>query len=222
MERDFTNVDEDGIPICIGEYMEEHPKCDICPIETKDKCMDEQVLEEKRDPDILNNEGEPECFGKYYSDYSRKCNKLCDSAIMCSKLSKDVKLHLPVVNNKPCGSVRDPYSQTKEAPKVDQFKYTPEKTYSYSGYSSGYNSGYSYSMGSIPGRPNMSPEAIEHFYGVRPHPNPIVPGQFEGEDWYVRLMKEFVLRTFQHGVQVMGSLLIEMISKVRWAPKTED
>lgn len=207
MIRDFTNLDENGIPECFGECIELDPVCLECPRETRDRCIDEKIEDEKRDPDTLDYFGEPKCFGKHYSDYSKKCTKECDSAITCVENNRKDRVHLPVLNNKPPTNVSDPYKS-----KVNPFEY---KTPSYS-------APYSSPTVAAPPKPFMSNETIEQRYGVRPHPNPIVPGQFEGEEWYVRLGKEFVLQTTNHGIKVMAELLMTMFSRIRWAPSTEN
>lgn len=206
MIRDPTTTDESGIPFCYGDILEESEGCKKCPGEIKSRCLEETDLEATRDPDLLDPMGKPDCFGKHYSEYSRKCTKMCDFAIQCSSKCKSNKVtSLPVLNNKPT-SVRDPY-------KMSPFTFTsstpqpPKET--------------SYIVGPT-GKPFLSEEKSLALYGRKPHPNPLVIGQFDGEKWYERLMKEFVLNTLKHAVTVMGNLVVDMLSRIRWAPKDKD
>lgn len=202
MIRDPTNTDDSGIPICFGDILEEGEACRACPNEIKSRCLEETDLESTRDPDLLNSYGKPDCFGKYYSEYSRKCTKECDFAIQCAQKCKYNKMSLPVLNTKPT-SVRDPYKTSPFA-----FNSTTAKEASY--------------IVTPSGKPLLNEEKAIELYGKRLHPNPLIIGQFEDEKWYERLFKEFVLKTAQHAVTVMGNLIVDMISKIRWAPKDKE
>ena len=207
MERDFKNVDENGVPICFGNCIDDHQVCLMCDEDVRDRCSDEKVLEGIRDPDDFTTTGQPDCFGKYYGEYSKKCNEECNYPMQCSKASKlppDKKVHLPVVNNKTPDCVTEPY-------KTKPFEY---KTSSVTRTMSSSNF-------TIPPKPYMSNTEIEKVYNLKPHPNPIVPGQFEGEEWYERLGKEFVLRTGESAIKVFAELLLTMFSRIKWAPKVK-
>lgn len=207
-------TDNNGIPMCFTEYAEFSEGCMKCPADIKDRCMDEKSEEDNRDPDLVNNYlGKPNCYGKY-SEYSTKCNKLCDFSSPCAKKvkeEKDDKYHLPVV--KPTlSNIRNVYEYKQQTTPISPFSTSSSSTQSKT----------VFSAPSFDRRPQISQEQAEELYGRRLHPNPIIDGQFEGEPWYSRLMKEFVLKTTQHAVHVMGTLLIDMLGKVRWAPTDED
>lgn len=211
MRRDFNSIDENGVPNCFGDCEELNEVCLQCPREIRDRCIDETIDNDKRKPTDFDYFGEPNCLGKYYSEYSKICNEECEYLTVCKKTvtNKPNKVHLPVINSKPSSNVSDPY-KTKVTPFSDSKPtyYTTPSTQS------------NVTVSSVP-KQYMSNETIERQYGVKPHPNPIVPGQFEGEEWYERLGKEFVLRTGESAIKVFAELLLTMFSRIKWAPKVK-
>ena len=213
--RNPEAVDRNGIPMCFTEYAEFSEGCQKCPADIKDRCIEEQSEEDKRDPDLVDNYlGKPRCY-KRYSEYSTKCNKRCDFSDACSKeneTKKTDKFYLPVIKQSP-SSIKNVYEYKQHSSTVvSPFSSSPSSTQTKT----------VFSAPNFDRKPQISQEQAEELYGRRLHPNPIIDGQFEGEPWYSRLMKEFVLKTTQHAVHVMGTLLIDMLGKVRWAPTDED
>jgi hypothetical protein len=209
VSRNHEVVDSSGVPMCFGEHSNSSNACDNCPMQIKERCLEEKSDEDGREPDVVDNFlGKPLCFGKY-GEYSTKCNKLCDFARDCEVKGKGTSLHLPIVQNTGSSGIKNVY-ETK--PTTPFNFYTPPKT-SVPSTSSAY-----FNIPTSNKKPDLSSEQCEELYGRKFHPNPIIDGQFEGEPWYSRLLKEFVLKTTQHGVSVMGSLLIDMLGRIRWAP----
>jgi hypothetical protein len=204
-------TDSNGIPMCFTEYADFSDACQRCPDEIKERCIDEKAEEDKRDPDLVDSYlGKPRCYKKY-SEYSTKCHKQCDFSDSCSKESETKrvdKFYLPVIKQTP-SSIKNVYEYKPSTSNSNTFSYS-SSTKSV------------FSTQNFDKKPYLSQEQAQELYGRRLHPNPIIDGQFEGESWYSRLVKEFVLKTTQHAIHVMGSLLIDMIGKVRWAPTDEE
>lgn len=168
----------------------------------------------------------PDCFGSLYSKYSAVCQEECNYTYDCRKekvpewkreaisdAKKDGVYRLPVLQNTPSTTIIDPptRSWTKPVQYWDSYKpATPSYTQNFSSTTS---------VQSYQNRPNLTEDQYMEFYGALPARNALVPGQFEGESWYVRLGKEWMLRSIGYAVQVAGQLLVEMIGRIRWSPK---
>lgn len=219
VSRDPSKVDHLGKPYCFCDYSDQDAKCvDLCPEEISEKCEDDTNRERLRVPYDISNNGKPSCYGKHFSEYSNLCAKDCDHTYGCSEEKDKVKSPferppivspykpLPVIVERPISKLADPYS-TSYRPTVTSTSVInkPQEFYS-----------------NIPPPtqpPKLTPEEYDKYYGRRLHPNPIIEGQFEGEEWYSRLGKEFLKRVGHYAIQIWGQLLTESISNVRWAPK---
>lgn len=235
MKKNPLSIDEDGAPVCFGRCDESDKVCiEDCDPDVRDRCCDEKTQDIERIPNKLNDiTNKPDCFGRLYSSYSEVCQDDCAFRYGCRRDSnadgwkkeaiedwKQDRLHLPVLNTRPSTTIIDPPSK----PVQQSYKPVPywenTRPYTPSTYSPGYTTNTNSHQLSINiNRPNLSDQEYIDIYGARPARNAIVPYQFENEAWYSRLGKEFILRSVMYAVQVAGQLIVEMISRIRWAPK---
>lgn len=239
MTKNPLETDEDGVPKCYGRCDENDVVCsEDCPSDLKEKCENETESDHVRNPEDLDLDGKPKCFSKEYSDYSSLCQEDCGFLTSCKRTTKELatwfteakrdaerdklKVHLPVLNNNPIPTIVSPFSNPTPQPMQPINRAPPVQ------YWDNANKGYPYQtpytsptpqIGVTQNRPNLSQEQYLAYYGVLPAPNPLVAGQFEGETWYSRLLKEWILQSCMHAVQVAGQLVISAIGRVRWAPK---
>lgn len=245
MARNPLDVDEEGVPICFGTCDEGDTTCiEDCPADLRDRCMDETCTDADREPETITGNGKPPCFGMFYSGFSKACQDVCAFSTDCrlemrtaQQLARDSssqgwlrdavediksdRLHLPVLNNKPSPTVVNPPSTpvTRTAPPVSYWEGN-RPSYSYQSYTQPQNSGSGIQINQ--NRPNLTEEQYLYYYGAKPAGNPLVPGQFEGESWWSRLLKEFVLRSVMYAVQVASQLAVETVGRIRWAPEKDE
>ncbi len=242
MKRNPLNTDPDGVPLCYAKCDEEDTVCmEDCPADLRDRCMDETCTDNDRDPNNIDDEsGKPICFGNSYSSYSTTCQDKCEFSNDCrleskriepvSKLTnstwleetiQDIKkdrIHLPMLQGRPAQSVINPPSTRTTAP-INYWETSYNRPYNYTSNTQTTSNGHQLQIQL--NRPNLTEEQYLYFYGARPAANPLVPGQFEGESWYSRLLKEFVLRSLMYSVQVVGQLVVEMMGRIRWSPNSD-
>lgn len=195
-------TDSDGVPICYGSCDENDKVCmEDCPADLQDQCMEKTLSSAKgpRRPD------------GWYTDAIEDI--------------KQDKFKLPVLQPRPSPSVYDP-PRYEEKPRVAPVNYwdNQSRTPSYAPTSPWQSTANSQTVQQLQinlNRPHLTDEQYIDIYGCKPAINPIVPGQFEGESWYARLGKEWVLRSLQYSVQVASQLVIDMVSRIRWAPKQD-
>lgn len=242
MKRNPLLTDVNGIPLCWGRAEESDTTCmEDCPSDLRDRCIDETCTDGDRNPlNIDPNSEKPHCFGKGYSQFSNSCQEECGFSNDCrletkqtnkeendsnsvktwlSEARKDAasdRIRLPVLQSNPAPSVISP--PVKAPPPVNYWETQYNKPYSSYSQPTTTNSNLQLPIN----RPNLTEEQYLHFYGHKPAANPIIPGQFEGESWWERLLKEFVIRSLMYSVQVAGQLVVEMVGRIRWAPDKEN
>lgn len=235
MKKNPLSIDEDGRPYCFARCDESDSICiEDCDPDVRDRCCDEKTQDIERIPNKLNDiTQKPECFGRLYSSHSEVCQDDCAYKYGCRRDAnidgwkkdaiddwKQDRVHLPVLNTRPSTTIIDPPSRPVQQSYKPVAYWENTRPYTSSTYTPSYNSTTnSQSLTISVNRPNLSDQDFIEIYGGRPARNAIVPGQFEGENWFARLGKEFVLRSLQYAVQVAGQLIVEMISRIRWAPK---
>lgn len=237
MKRNPLATDSDGVPLCFSKADESDTTCmEDCPSDLRDRCIDETCTDSDRTPHRIEITGRPACFGNQYSAFSNSCQNECDHSTDCrletktsQTLARDSpswlreaqqdaqkdRIHLPVLQSRPAPSVISPPMNRSVAP-INYW----ESTYNKPSYTTSYTSpntstGLTISLN----RPNLTEDQYLHYYGSKPAANPLVPGQFEGESWWERLLKEFVIRSLAYSVQVAGQLVVEMVGRIRWAPQ---
>lgn len=241
MKRNPLLTDIDGVPLCFGKACESDITCmEDCPSDLRDRCIDETCTDGDRDPTNIDPESDrPICFGQGYSQFSNSCQNECgfnnDCRLETKQTNKEEndsvtvktwltearrdaasdKIRLPVLQSQPAPSVVSP--PVKAPPPINYWESTYNKpSYSYTSTPTA-NTGLSLVLN----RPNLTEEQYLHYYGSKPAANPLIPGQFEGESWWERLLKEFVIRSLMYSVQVAGQLVVEMVGRIRWAPDKE-
>lgn len=229
MKRNPQSTDEEGVPLCWGRFDDLNATCtEDCPNELSERCCEETQKDvERTHTKISDLTGKPECYGALYSKYSELCQEECKYTYECRKEkipewkhdalfdAKQDRVHrLPVLQNTPSQTIIDPPKQNwiKPVQYWDSYKPTPTYTQNYS--STNTNSIQTYQN-----RPVLTEDQYMEYYGALPARNALVPGQFDGEKWYTRLGKEFILRSLDYAVQVAGQLIVEMIRRIRWGPK---
>lgn len=239
MIKNPLTTDNDGVPLCFGSADESNRTCmEDCPCDLRDRCIDETCTDGDRKPqDIIEETGKPLCFGEHYSGLSPSCQNQCDYTTDCrletstsnsltreptwlkqtiNDAKQDRVFHLPVLQPRPAPSVVSP--PVRSVAPVNYWEQTYNRPYQSTYTAPTTGSGLQISLN----RPNLTEDQYLHFYGHKPAQNPLVPGQFEGESWWQRLLKEFVIRSLMYAVQVAGQLVVETVGRIRWAPdKTE-
>ncbi len=189
-----------GKPECFGNYEADHYICDQvcnhnmhCAVETREeeKRVDSGAVRE------LN--GRRKCFGELYSRYSRECNYNCNDAYDCEEM-KELKEGQPKMYFPPTA---------RRSSELNVIQ----------------NRQIGYRSNSFENRPNVPSRNIDDStrvyvkrkYGVGLDPDPIIPGQFEGEEWWVRLFKEVAKYAGHYALQLLSQVLINSW----WAPNIE-
>ncbi len=193
-------TDSDGVPTCYGSCDENDKTCmEDCPPDLQDRCMEETLSYKK-----------PVKPSSWYDDAIEE--------------AKQDKFRLPVLQPRPSPSVYDPpkHEERPRAAPVNYWEGTHKPTPTYSGSWSSPAAQNVQQLQINLNRPQLTDQQYMDIYGCRPAANPIVPGQFEGESWAARLGKEWILRSMMYSVQVASQLVIEMVSRIRWAPKQDD
>ena len=242
MIRNPIYTDDDGIPVCYGRKDENSIMCtEDCPSDLSEKCGEETESDHERNPEDIGLDGKPRCFSKAHSEYSSLCQEDCSFLPSCKlateeletwlheakrDIEQDKRVHLPVLNNNPIPTIVSPFANTPSP--TPQPMQAPNRVPPVQ-YWDNSNKGYTYptttyasttpQIGITQNRPNLTNEQYLAYYGVLPAANPIIAGQFEGETWYSRLFKEWLLQSCMYAVQAMGQLVIGAIGRVRWAPK---
>jgi hypothetical protein len=224
MKRNPQLTDEEGVPLCWSRFDDLNSTCtEDCPNELSERCCEETQKDIERTHTKTNDiTGKPECYGSMYSAYSAVCQEECSYTYDCRKekipawkkeaisdAKQDRVFRLPVLQNTPSQTIIDPPKQSwvKPVQYWDSYKPTPTYTQSTS------------SVQTYQNKPTLTEDQYIEYYGALPAKNALIPGQFEGESWYVRLGKEFILRSLSYAVQVAGQLIVEMIGRIRWGPK---
>ncbi len=190
-----------GKPECYGNYEPDHYVCDqacnyqvYCAVETREeeKRVDSRAVRE------LN--GKRKCFGELYSSYSQECNYYCNDAYDCQEMKElkegHTKMYFP------------PTARRSSELNVIQN-----------------NRPVAYRSNSFENRPNTPARIIDDStksyvrkkYGVGLDPDPVIPGQFEGEEWWIRLFKEVAKYAGHYALQLLSQVLINSW----WAPNIE-
>jgi len=191
-----------GRPECFGNYEPDDYVCNqtcsyqmYCAVESRD--------EEKRvDYRAIKDEnGRSKCFGELYSKHSYECNYTCGDAYDCEQM-KELKegryrLYSP------------PTAKRSNSLNVIQ----PTRP------SSPWSNQTTNITQSVPQR-NIDPSTRDYVrrkYGVALDPDPVIPGQFEGEDWWIRLAKEVLKHAGYYALQLLSQVLLN----TWWAPKMD-
>ena len=230
MIRNPIVTDNDGVPCCFGRCDETLTICsEDCPNDLFERCQVETSKDNERIPNKENDiTGRPECYANMYSENSAVCEDECKhrddfkkekSPFWLKQAKEDVKedtkrYSLPVLQDRPAVSVIDPPSKPVNYWQGQYRPYSQPTTYPQS---TNYQASNNYQL--QVNKPTLSQEDFLEFYNAVPARNALVPGQFEGESWYSRLAKEWILRSLQYAIQVAGGLLVEMVSRIRWSPK---
>jgi len=224
--RNPQDIDlETGGPKCYGNYSDESQLCTHhCGYALS--CSNETDNEEKRkeNRDLRGPEGKRLCFGHLYSDFSDECQNHCRQSFDCADVMmndelRDFKSNSPfapktsipttltgirssslnVIQQKPPVPPMPfyPQQQTYTSPFANSPYTSTTQTYQNTGYVDEKTQAY-----------------IKAKYGVGLKPDPTVPGQFDGEEWYVRFFKEVFKYAGYYALQLLGHILINN----RWAP----
>jgi hypothetical protein len=210
----------DGKPECFGGYEEDNRICTVecpnpvmCYVETKD--------EDKRvdSRGFKNAEGRRLCFGELYSSTSYECNNACDDAYDCEKMvefkaGRYNPSYTPSrigTNTVPSTSYQSPFSRY---PSTTVQQSTPTGT----GIRSDALNILQPKMIQQTRLDEQTKRYVENKYGVPLHPDPVIPGQFEGEEWYIRFIKEVVKYAGYYALQLLSNVLISSW----WAPKKDE
>lgn len=187
-------------PECYGEYNEKEKICaEDCPF--KDDCETETLIEnENRNFYVKRIDGRPSCFGEYFSPKGPSCVNKCNYKDQCEivcegKAEKLVQLQTGAPRMNVLNDVWNKPT-TNPLPNLNNLAVT------------------------VPQRQpqQYTQEQMIKYYGVPLKENPLVPGQFEGESWYSRLGKEFVLHSGSASIKILSELFITLLSRIRWAP----
>lgn len=207
MIRDPNTKREDGNPKCFSHYEEGHFVCEnkcnkalSCRMETAEE-------EQRREGKTLKDaSGRPVCFGKIYSPLSTECNFLCNVAYDCAEETETNERKRTALKTSPYAKRSElltmyqpsPYSYNNRPQTPGIFQQPQTGVYQYQ----------------VDDRTNAY---LRQKHGVGLKIDPTVPGQFEGEAWYERFLKE----VFKYAGVYALQLLALAVSQSRWAPNAK-
>ena len=214
-----------GDPKCTGNFSDDSQICTHhCGHALS--CSNETDNEEKRreSRDLRTSEGRRLCFGHLYSENSEECQNVCRQSFDCSDVMNNEEFE-PFKAKSPFATpktsipttltgIRSPgLNVLQPKPPIPMPYYPQTPSYSNPFQSSSYTSTTSQYQ-----NPYYIDEKTQAYlkakYGVGLKIDPTVPGQFEGEEWYVRFFKEVFKYAGSYALQLLGHILVNN----RWAP----
>ncbi len=214
-------------PTCFGEYDENNSMCtNHCPF--SGECSNETELENEHRNLSKEVDGKPICFGTYFSPIGPSCLFHCKAAKECEAIcERDVNqsLERPTIATSLAvltGASSKVSSTAIRSPSLAVID-NPYRAATTPTYYNGYTTVPAQTMNNnVPGLRQPAPLTNEQalaLYGVGLHRNPVLPGQFDGEPWYERFGKLFVLNTGESAIRVFSELIITMLRQIHWSPK---
>lgn len=213
-------------PKCFGNYSDDAQVCTHhcskalnCSNETDDE------VKRRDSRDLRGPDGRKVCFGKLYSEFSEECQNHCLQSYDCGDvvLNDELSIYQPEWEPRRASmpsttstGIRSPsLSVLQNKPPLPPMPMYQTQPNYVSPFSSQYSSGSQYqNLFANQNVDDRTQAYLKAKYGIGLKPDPTVPGQFEGEEWYVRFFKEILKYAGYYAFQLLSQILITN----RWAP----